>query len=111
MQTFTKEERLSSNLAIANLLRDGASFSVHPFKAVWTQEKKETKFPAQIAISVSKISFKKAVDRNRIKRLVREAYRKNKSVLYDFLHQKKNHLHYSADLLRKKRDSLSGSRE
>lgn len=42
----------------------------------------EHKFPVHVLVSVSKRNFKNAVDRNRIKRLVREAYRKNKEIIY-----------------------------
>jgi len=48
----------------------------------------ETHFPVQVLISVSKRNFKRAVDRNRIKRLIREAYRANKHLLYDSLRKK-----------------------
>ena len=41
--------------------------------------------PVELLISVSKRNFKRAVDRNRIKRLIREAYRKNKEILYNGL--------------------------
>lgn len=44
-----------------------------------------SEFPAQFALSVSKKKFKRAVDRNRIRRLVREAYRLNKHILYEKL--------------------------
>ena len=43
----------------------------------------EHQLPVQVLVSVSKRNFKNAVDRNRIKRLVREVYRKNKNILYE----------------------------
>ncbi len=46
--------------------------------------------PAQILISASKRNHKLAVDRNRIKRLIREAYRKNKHIIWDYLSDKPN---------------------
>ena len=85
MQTFKKEERLCSKKVIDTLFAKGSPFFIHPFKIIWIDLPLETKFSAQILINVSKRHFKKAVDRNKIKRQIRESYRKNKSSLYDFL--------------------------
>ena len=48
-------------------------------------EERKSDFPVQFALSVSKKKFKRAVDRNRIRRLVRESYRLNKHILYEKL--------------------------
>ena len=88
MQTLTKAERLSSKVQIDKLLETGKSFHSGHFKIIW-QETSEGSVPAQIVISVPKRLFKKAVDRNRLKRLTREAYRKNKNILYENLNNKK----------------------
>lgn len=88
METFTKAERLSSKVAIETLFETGRSFHSTPFKICWL-ETTEGSFPAQIVISVPKRSFKRAVDRNKIKRRIREGYRKNKNVLYENLKDKK----------------------
>ena len=88
MQTLSKEERLYSKILLNQLFEKGKSFSVSPFKIMWINTKFEGIYPVQMAVSVPKKNFKKAVTRNRIKRMIREAYRKNKSSLYDFL--KKN---------------------
>ena len=53
------------------------------------ESKSKGSIPAQLGISVPKRSFAKAVDRNTLKRRIREAYRKNKHLLYEVL-QKKN---------------------
>lgn len=82
--TFKKEERLSSQKIIGELFDKGSSFSfsAYPFRLVWSIQPAYT-YPVQVVISVSKRKYKHAVDRNRVKRLVREAYRKQKaSVLY-----------------------------
>ncbi len=91
MQTFTKAERLSSKVAIDTLFTTGKSFHNSPFKIFWL-EVAESISPVQIVISVPKRLFKSAVDRNRLKRLLREAYRKNKNVLLEKLENKKVHL-------------------
>lgn len=87
-ETFRKSERLCSKKAIAELFENGNSFYSFPFQIIWIRTENELKHPAQVAISVSKKTFKKAVDRNLIRRRIREAYRKNKNMLYEFLGQK-----------------------
>ena len=88
MQTFTKAERLCGKTALDQLFQTGKSFNSYPFKAIW-QETSHGEAPIQVVISVPKRLFKKAVHRNRIKRLIREAYRKNKAKAYDALGNKK----------------------
>ncbi len=68
-------------------MEKGRSFAYFPFRVIWMETKTESVFPAQIAISVPKRNFKRAVDRNLLKRRIREAYRKSKPVLYDFLNE------------------------
>ena len=85
MQTFKKEERLRDKKSIKELFEQGNGFYVAPFKVVWIKTIFESSFPAKILITVSHRNFKKAVDRNRIRRVTREAYRKNKSILYERL--------------------------
>ncbi len=83
--TFHKEERLSSKVMIDILFEKGRYFNNYPIKVVWVEAEIASSFPAQLIISVPKKTFKKAVDRNRIKRLIREAYRKNKFNFYNYL--------------------------
>lgn len=89
MQTFTKEERLCSKKLIDALFKNASSLVVFPFRLMWVEAILQSKFPAQIVISVPKRNFPRAVDRNKIRRQTREAYRKKKDVLYDFLQSKK----------------------
>ena len=74
---FGRKERLKSRKQIDLLFKDGKSFTINPLKTIYRF------IPAdegiiQVGVSVSKRNFKKAVDRNRIKRLMREAYRLQK---------------------------------
>lgn len=84
-QTFSKSERLCSTKVISALFENGYVFHTQLFKIVWTDSPVKLPFPARVAFSVSKRSFRLAVTRNLVKRRMREAYRKNKSVLYDHL--------------------------
>lgn len=86
--TFTKAERLCSQTAIDWLFDgQGNSFSVWPFRIVFkSRPLTNTDGPAplpQLLISVPKKKFHHAVDRNRVKRLVREAYRTHKHDLVE----------------------------
>lgn len=87
-QTFRKEERLKSRKVIKQLFYSGESFLVHPVKVNWLLRNDEGRYPARVMISISRKNFRKASDRNHMKRLCREAYRKNKHILYSFLEEK-----------------------
>jgi len=84
-QTFRKTERLCRTKLISELFETGNGFYTPLFKVVWGITEEKSEFPAQIAVSVPKRNIRLAVSRNLIKRRIREAYRKNKQVLYDFL--------------------------
>jgi ribonuclease P protein component len=79
MYTFKKEERLCSKKLLERLFHNGSSFLLYPYRIVWLAEKLPDEVPVQVVISVPKRRFKKAVDRNLIKRRIREIYRLNKS--------------------------------
>lgn len=84
--TFTKEERLCNKKLVDQLFHNGSSFLCYPFKVSWILSADPQSFPAQVLFSVSKKRYKKAVDRNLIKRRLREAYRLNKQqYLYSLL--------------------------
>ena len=87
MYTFTKEERLCNKKLIDELFHNGSSFLCYPFKASWLiVDDAIQAVPVQLVISVSKRRYKHAVDRNLVKRRLREAYRLNKQQhLYELL--------------------------
>jgi ribonuclease P protein component len=77
--TFPKEEHLCSKKRIKQLFnRKNPSLGVYPLRLTWVAAPARTTAPPQVLITVPKRAFKRAVDRNRLKRLVREAYRLNK---------------------------------
>ncbi|MDY7396195.1 ribonuclease P protein component [Aureibaculum sp. 2210JD6-5] len=86
--TLKKEEKLKSKRLIGELFEKGKSLSKFPLRLVYLQVEHLSSYPIQVAFSAPKRRFKKAVDRNRIKRLMREAYRKNKHILYDSIKEK-----------------------
>lgn len=81
--SFRKNERLSKEKWITDLFERGSSFYFHPFKVLYLPHPDSGSTTNQVLFSVPKRQFKKAVDRNKIKRRLREAYRLNKSGLRD----------------------------
>lgn len=79
--TFKKAERLKSKKIIDSLFQEGQSFGAYPLRIVWVPVEGNA-YPVQCTVSVSKKRFPKAVDRNRVKRQLREAWRLNKHHLY-----------------------------
>lgn len=80
LYTFGKEEKLKSRKGIDALFRTGSRMS-HPPLRIWYRflPAGEEASPVQTGVGASKKGFKRAVDRNRIKRLLREAYRLQKA--------------------------------
>ncbi|MBB1139401.1 ribonuclease P protein component [Myroides sp. WP-1] len=87
-ETYPKEEKLKAKRLIDELFITGKSVSKYPLRLVYIEVNDEQAPPLQTGVSVSKRHFKKAVDRNYYKRLLRENYRKNKSIILDQLDQK-----------------------
>jgi len=88
MKTFTKEERLCSRKSLDLLFKSGSSFLLYPFRVSYLFEAGKTTTPVQVVVNVSKKRFKRAHDRNLIKRRIREAYRLQKdTALYALLQE------------------------
>ena len=76
--TFIKEERLCNKRLIDELFHNGSSFLCYPFKVSWLKVTEPLQFNAQVLFSIPKRRYKRAVDRNLIKRRIRESYRLHK---------------------------------
>jgi len=83
LHTLPKPERLCGVNRVDSLFKDGSSFLCYPFRVLWNVTSVEKDPLVCFMVSVSKRKLKHAVDRNRVKRLVREAYRLNKQLLLD----------------------------
>ena len=86
--TFTKPERLKNDKEISRLFEEGKSITVFPIRLIYLFRDGDKQEHIKAAFTASKRNFKKAVDRNRIKRLLRESYRLNKPQLYRSLDTK-----------------------
>ncbi len=88
--TFKKRERIVSRKLIEQLFSEGNGFSISAFPlriVVVETARVASDIPVQVMVSVSKRHFKHAVDRNRVKRQVRETYRHNKQMLTEKVQQ------------------------
>lgn len=85
--TLGKQERLKSRKLIEKLYKEGNSVKTFPLRMMYIQTTHTSDFPCQVGVSVPKRNFKLAVDRNRIKRLMRETYRLQKQIVYNNLEE------------------------
>ncbi len=81
--SYPKKEKLKSQKLIEQLFSEGKSVSAFPLRMVYLKTDFEDDVQFKTGVSTSKRNFKNAVDRNRIKRLLREAYRPNKAVYFN----------------------------
>ncbi|MBF7092840.1 ribonuclease P protein component [Flavobacterium sp. ALJ2] len=102
--TYPKNERLKSKTTIGLLFSEGKSVSKYPLRLVYYSGDIKQDEKIKMGVSVSKKYFKKAVDRNYFKRVLRETYRLNKHILLDnldkpysfmFFYQTKDKLSYN----------------
>lgn len=99
---YPKQEKLKSHHVIDSLFIDGKTVSKYPLRIVYVAVENKENLPLKVGVSVSKRYFKKAVDRNYFKRLLREAYRLNKHLLVQDLDQP-----YAMMLFYQSKDRLS----
>ena len=85
--TYPKTEKLKSKITIGLLFTEGKSVSKYPLRLVYKAGSFDKSEKIKMGVSVSKKNFKKAVDRNYFKRVLRETYRLNKHLLIDNLDQ------------------------
>lgn len=101
--TYPKQEKLKSRTLINQLFTEGKSVSKYPLRLVYVQVSELEDSNLKLGVSVSKKHFKKAVDRNYYKRVLRETYRLNKNVLLQAIEDK----NYAFMLLYQTKDRLT----
>ncbi len=87
-ETFPASEKLKSKILIDTLFTEGKSIKQFPIKLLYHPIKNPEISTCKTGVSVPKRNFKKAVDRNHLKRLMREAFRKNKYLVESNLNRK-----------------------
>lgn len=101
--TYPNHEKLKSKTTIDSLFSEGKSVSKYPLRLVYVENTEPNAEVIKMGVSVSKKYFKKAVDRNYFKRILRETYRLNKAILLEnnekkyafmFFYQTKDRLSY-----------------
>ena len=86
--SYPKNEKLKSRKNIDLLFTDGKTVTKYPLRLVFMETTLDDNVSLKIGVSVSKKYFKKAVDRNYFKRVLRECYRLNKHILIDNIDKK-----------------------
>ena len=102
--TYPNHQKLKSKTTIDSLFSEGKSVSKYPLRLVYVENTEANAEVIKMGVSVSKKYFKKAVDRNYFKRILRETYRLNKAILLEnndknyafmFFYQTKDRLSYA----------------
>ena len=99
---YPKNVKLKSKITIGLLFSEGKSVSKYPLRLVYHSGELGDEQKLKVGVSVSKKYFKKAVDRNYFKRVLRETYRLNQHLLKDHLNQP-----YALMLFYQSKDRLS----
>ena len=81
--TYSKIEKLKSKILIEKLFVEGKSISSFPLRIVFLEAEFNEPVVSKCGVSVGKRNFKNAVDRNKVKRIMREAYRLNKNIYFN----------------------------
>lgn len=79
--TYARAEKLKSRKLFEQLFAEGKSIANYPLRLIYVKTALKEAIPIKAGVTVSKRNFKSAVKRNRIKRSLREAYRRNKSIV------------------------------
>jgi ribonuclease P protein component len=85
---LSKKQKLKSRKAIERLFETKQRFTIYPLQTWWKLVDSQEKAGVQVGVSCSKRQFKKAVDRNRVKRLLRESYRLQQADILALLQEK-----------------------
>jgi len=91
--TFRKTERLSLKKDIDTLFNEGASFNLTPFKVFYMVQIRGEDVPVKVLIGIPKKKIRLAVNRNRLRRQIKEAYRLHKHLLIDRMKSHTGSLH------------------
>ena len=92
--SLNKQERLKSQIFIKDLFTTSSSFGKRPLRILWnSREVSKNKSTCKIVVAVPKRNIKKAVERNRIKRMIKEAYRVNKIDILSFFNERNVECH------------------
>jgi len=86
--TLSKHEKLKSKKAIEQLFAEGNRINSFPLQLIYLKNEHKSEFPIKVGFTVPKRFVKLAVHRNRIKRIMREVYRKNKYIFLSNLKEK-----------------------
>ncbi len=97
--TFPKREHLKSEKELAELFSNGVAFIVYPMRIVFMKVQPDRPVPVCAMFGAPKKHFRHAVDRNRMKRLMREAYRRQKHTLVSFVERQDYRLNMAVSIV------------